>query len=206
MRPLARLLPAGVSAQTIYAIFKNKKRILVSLMNVSPTTGVEDHTLMSERANARLRHRNVPSAVNSKCSLRLLPAILDQVAAVFEVMTEAAKIEPDFERIIQKLNKQRLEHMTSAVQDIGKWTFPRRYRRDYARDTVRTLTSGVFSPANTRPRLVKEKYAEWLADMLIRAYCHSLCSLRRDLGRAADVHHEIPRRGRRGEQHSLILT
>ena len=76
MRPLRRLLlSAGVSAQTIYAIFKNKKRILVSLMNVSPTTGVEDHTLMSERANVQRCARNVPSAVNSKCSLRLLPAI-----------------------------------------------------------------------------------------------------------------------------------
>src|SRR5574338_428111 len=41
---------AGVSAQTIYAIFKNKKRMLVSLMNVSSTTGVEDHTPMLERA------------------------------------------------------------------------------------------------------------------------------------------------------------
>ena len=72
---------------------------------------------------------------------------LDQVAAVFEVMTEAAKIEPDFERIIQKLNKQRLEHMTSAVQDtrqmdlsetLSMETMPERY--------VRTLTSKeVFS-------------------------------------------------------------
>jgi DNA-binding XRE family transcriptional regulator len=44
---------AGVAAQTIYAIFKNKKRILVSLMNVSPITGVEDHTPMSERANVQ---------------------------------------------------------------------------------------------------------------------------------------------------------
>ena len=44
---------AGVAAQTIYAIFKNKKRILVSLMNVSPTTGVEDHTPMLERPNVQ---------------------------------------------------------------------------------------------------------------------------------------------------------
>src|SRR5512138_1891149 len=42
---------AGVSAQTIYAIFKNKKKMLVSLMNISPTTGMEDHTPMLERAS-----------------------------------------------------------------------------------------------------------------------------------------------------------
>src|SRR6266540_7051399 len=41
---------AGVAAQTIYAIFKNKKRILVSLMNVLSTNGVEDNSPISERA------------------------------------------------------------------------------------------------------------------------------------------------------------
>src|SRR6266540_7242585 len=44
---------AGVAAQTIYAIFKNKKKLFVSLMNVSPTTGMEDHTPMPERANVQ---------------------------------------------------------------------------------------------------------------------------------------------------------
>src|SRR6266508_5197958 len=44
---------AGVAAPTIYAIFKNKKKLFVSLMNVSPTTGMEDHTPMPERANVQ---------------------------------------------------------------------------------------------------------------------------------------------------------
>jgi AcrR family transcriptional regulator len=162
---------AGVAAQTIYAIFKNKKRILVSLMNVSPTTGVEDHTPMAERANVQAVAQERDQRRQIQRFAEVVAGNLDQVAAVFEVMTEAAKIEPDFERIVQKLNKQRLEHMTSAVQDFAaKGLFRDNRDETYARDTVWTLTSGEVFLLLTRDRgWSKEKYSEWLADMLISA-------------------------------------
>jgi AcrR family transcriptional regulator len=161
---------AGVSAQTIYAIFKNKKKMLVSLMNVSSATGDEDHTPMLERLNVqavsqeRDRHRQLHMFAE------IVANNLSQVAGVFEIMADAAKIEPDFERIIQKLNRQRLEHMTSAVQDFAR-NGPFRGNMDeaHARDTVWTLTSGEVFLLLTRERgWSKEAYAEWLADSLIR--------------------------------------
>jgi AcrR family transcriptional regulator len=162
---------AGVAAQTIYAIFKNKKRILVSLMNVSPATGVEDHTPMYERTNVQAAAQERDQRRQLQMFAQVVASNLDQVAAVFEVMTEAAKTEPDFERMIQKLNKQRLEHMTSAVQDIAaNGPFRDNLAESYARDTVWTLTSGEVFLLLTRDRgWSKEEYAEWLADMLIRA-------------------------------------
>ncbi|HJR82234.1 MAG TPA: TetR/AcrR family transcriptional regulator, partial [Anaerolineales bacterium] len=161
---------AGVSAQTIYAIFKNKKRILINLMNVSPTTGVEDHTPMSERANVQAVAQERDQPRQLQMFAEVVANNLNQVAAVFEVMTEAAKIEPDFERIVQKLNKQRLKHMTLAVQQIAA-NGPFRENMDgaYARDTVWVLTSGEVFLLLTRDRgWPKEKYAQWLADTLIR--------------------------------------
>lgn len=162
---------AGIAAQTIYAIFKNKKRILVSLMNVSPATGVEDHTPMSERANVQAVAQERDQRRQLQMFAEIVASNLDQVAAMFEVMTEAAKIEPDFDRIIQKLNKQRLEHMTSAVQDIAaNGPFRENMDEAYARDTIWTLTSGEVFLLLTRDRgWSKEQYAEWLADMLTRA-------------------------------------
>jgi AcrR family transcriptional regulator len=161
---------AGVSAQTIYAIFKNKKRILISLMNVSPTTGVEDHTPMVERANVqavsqeRDQHRQVQMFAN------VVANNLDQVAVVSEIMTDAARVEPDLDRILQKLNKQRLEHMSYAVQQIAaNGPFRENADGDYARETVWTLTSPEVFLLLTRDRgWSKERYAAWLADMLIR--------------------------------------
>jgi AcrR family transcriptional regulator len=162
---------AGVAAQTIYAIFKNKKKILVSLMNVSPTTGVEDHTPMSERDNVQAVGQEHDQRRQLQMFAQVVASNLNQVAAVFEVMTDAARIEPDFERIVQKLNQQRLEHMTLAVQQISaNGPFRKRMDEAYARDTVWTLTSGEVFLLLTRDRgWSKERYAEWLADMLIRA-------------------------------------
>jgi AcrR family transcriptional regulator len=162
---------AGVSAQTIYAIFKNKKRMLVSLMNVSPATGVEDHTPMSERANVQAVAQERDQLRQLQMFANIVASNLNQVADVFEVMTDAARVEPDFEKIVQKLNKQRLEHMRFAAQQIAA-NGPFRENMDEirARDTVWALTSGELFLLLTRDRgWSKEQYAEWLADMLVRA-------------------------------------
>jgi AcrR family transcriptional regulator len=162
---------AGVSAQTIYAIFKNKKKILVSLMNVSPSTGVEDHTPMSERPNVQAVGQERDRRLQLRMFAQVVASNLNQVTAVFEVMADAAKIEPDFERIVQKLNKQRLENMTFAVHQFASHgPFRDGISFEYARDTVWTLTSGEVFLLLTRDRgWSKENYAEWLANMLIRA-------------------------------------
>ena len=162
---------AGVSVQTIYAIFKSKKKILVSLMNISPATGVEDHTPMPDRPVVQAVAQEQDQARQLQMFAQIVASNLDQVAAVFEIMNDAARTEPDFERIIQKLDKQRLEHMTLAVRQIAA-NGPFRQGKDetYVRDTVWTLTSGEVFLLLTRDRgWSKEEYAEWLADVLIRA-------------------------------------
>jgi len=162
---------AGVAAQTIYAIFKNKKKMLVSLMNVSPSTGVEDHTPILERASVQAVSQERDQRRQLQMFAQVVANNLDQVAEVSEMMADAAKAEPDFDRILQKLNKQRLEHMTYAVQQIAaNGNFRENIDDAYATDTVWTLTSPEVFLLLTRDRgWSKEKYAEWLADMLTRA-------------------------------------
>ena len=162
---------ADVSVQTIYAIFKNKKKLLTSLMNVSPLTGVEDRTPMPERPNVQAVSRERDRRRQLQRFAQVVASNLDQVAGIFEVMTDAARVEPDFERMVEKLNKQRLEHMTLAVRDFAS-NGPFRTGMDqaYARDIVWTLTSGEVFLLLTRERgWSKEKYADWLTDMLVRA-------------------------------------
>lgn len=162
---------AGVAAQTIYAIFKNKKRILISLMNVSPTTGVEDHTPMAERANVQAVSQEHDQRRQLQMFAQVVANNLDQVAVGSEILTNAAKTEPDLDRIVQKLNRQRLEHMTLAVQQIAaNGPFREKIDEVYAGDILWTLTSVEVFLLLTRDRgWSKESYAQWLADMLIRA-------------------------------------
>jgi AcrR family transcriptional regulator len=162
---------ADVSVQTIYAIFKNKKKLLASLMNVSPLTGVEDRTPMPERANIQAVSRERDRRRQLQRFAQVVASNLDQVAGIFEVMADAARVEPEFERMVEKLNKQRLEHMTLAVRDFAS-NGPFRTGMDqaYARDIVWALTSGEVFLLLTRERgWPKEKYADWLTDMLVRA-------------------------------------
>jgi len=161
---------AGVAAQTIYAIFKNKKKMLVSLMNVSPITGVEDFTPMVERPAVQAVSQERDQRRQLHMFADMVANNLDRFAVISEIMTDAAKVEPDFNRIIQKLNKQRLEHMTLAVQQIAaNGPFRENVNETDARDIVWTLTSGEVFLLLTRDRgWSKEKYGQWLADILIR--------------------------------------
>jgi AcrR family transcriptional regulator len=162
---------AGVAAQTIYANFKNKKRLLVSLMNVSPTTGMEDHTPMAERTEVQAVAQEHDQRRQLQMFAQVVANNLGQVGVVSEILMDAAKTEPDLERVLQKLSRQRLEHMTLAVQQIAA-NGPFREKMDEAdaRDIVWTLTSAEVFLLLTRQRgWPKEKYAVWLADMLIKA-------------------------------------
>jgi AcrR family transcriptional regulator len=161
---------AGVAAQTIYAIFKTKKKLIVSLMNVSPASGAEDLAPMSERASIQAIWQERDPRRQLQIFAQVVAGNLNQVAEVSEIMRDAAKIEPDFHRILQKLNKQRLEHMTFAVQQFAaNGPFREKIDDAYATDIVWTLTSPeVFLLLMRNRGWSKEKYAEWLADMLIR--------------------------------------
>ncbi len=161
---------AGVAAQTIYANFKNKKKILVSLINVSPTTGVDDSTPLDEQPRVQAVAQERDQRRQLEMFAQVVADNLEQVAEVFEIMVDAARIEPDLDRIIQKLNRQRLEHMTLAVQDIAaNGPFREKVDKEYATDIVWTLTSGEVFLLLTRGRgWSKEKYAQWLADTLTK--------------------------------------
>lgn len=140
-------------------------------MNVSPTTGVEDHTPMLERVSVQAVSEERDRRRQLQMFAQVVANNLDQLADVSEIMTDAAKVEPDFDRILQKLNKQRLEHMMAAVQQFAaNGPFRGNMNETYARDIIWTLTSPQVFLLLARDRgWSKEQYADWLADMLIRA-------------------------------------
>ena len=162
---------AGVSLQTIYAIFKNKRKILVSLMNVSSPDGTEDRLPMPERAGAQAVSQEPDQRRQLQMFAEVVASNLDQVAVISKIMVDAAKTEEEIDRILQKLNKQRLEHMRLAVQQVAaNGPFREEINLANALDTVWTLTSPEVFLLLTQDRdWSKEKYAKWLAELLIRA-------------------------------------
>ena len=161
---------AGVAPETIYAVFKNKGRILVSLINFLSATRAEERVPLLERAGPQAVAREHNQRRQLKIFAQVVANNLEGNASISEIILVAAKTDHDIKKIMQQLIKQRRQHMAVAVQQIAS-NGPFRENMDeaYATDTVWTLTSPVVFLLLTRDLgWAKEKYAQWLAETLIR--------------------------------------
>jgi len=161
---------AGVAPETIYAVFKNKGRILVSLINFLSATRAEERVPLLERAGPQAVAREHNQRRQLKIFAQVVANNLDGNASISEIILVAAKTDHDIKKIMQQLIKQRRQHMAVAVQQIAS-NGPFRENMDeaYATDTVWTLTSPeVFLLLTRDLGWAKEKYAQWLAETLIR--------------------------------------
>jgi len=162
---------AGVALKTVYAVFKNKWKILVTLLNNSSSTSGEENIPMLERAGPKAVAQERDQRRQLQMFAQVIADNMEGAAYISEIMQVAAKTEADVDKMVQNLNKQRWQHMAVAVQQIVT-NGPLHGKMDevHATDIVWTLTSPEVFLLLTRDRgWSKEKYAEWLADTLTRA-------------------------------------
>lgn len=161
---------AGVAVETIYAVFRNKKRILFNLMNVSSPGSTEEAVPMLERAAVQAVSQEHDQRRQLQMFAQDVAENLERVALISEIMQVAAKSEPDVDRIMQRLIGQRLQHMAFAVQQIAAHgPFREAIDEAYATDIVWTLTSPeVFLLLRRDRGWSNGKYAQWLANSLKR--------------------------------------
>ena len=162
---------AGVAMQTIYSIFKNKPRVLVELFNVSSAVPNEAHVPVPQRAGPRAMAAEPDQRRQLEMFARIVADNLTGAAPISEIMIDAARSERDIQTILERLNIQRLEHMTLAVEQIAAHgPFRSGVDATSARDIVWTLTSPEVFLLLTRNRgWSKDQYAAWLADTLTRS-------------------------------------
>lgn len=161
---------AGVAPETIYAVFKNKKKILVNLINFLSATRAEEKTPLLQRAGPQAVAQERDQRRQLQMFAQIVANNLEGAAPISEIILVAAKTERDVDKIMRQLIKQRWQHMTVAVQQIAS-NGPFREKMDeaYATDIVWTLTSPeVFLLLTRDLGWPKEKYVQWLAETLAR--------------------------------------
>jgi len=162
---------AGVALKTVYAVFKNKWKILVTLLNNSSSNSGEENIPMHESAAPKAVAQERDQRRQLQMFAQVIANNMGGAAYISEIMQVAAKTEADVNKMVQDLNKQMWQHMAVAVQQIVT-NGPLQEEMDAARatDIVWTLTSPeVFLLLTRDCGWSKEKYAEWLADTLTRA-------------------------------------
>ncbi len=162
---------AGVGMQTIYAIFKNKPRLLVALFNASSAPPGEEDTPVPERAAPRAVGRERDQRKQLQMFARVVADNLQGAAPVSEILVDAARTEPEIRRVLHVLSAARLQHVALFVEQL-RANGPLRAGLvdEAARDIVWTLTSPEVFLLMTRERdWPRERYADWLADALTHA-------------------------------------
>jgi hypothetical protein len=96
--------------------------------------------------------------------------IMGRVAHLFEIMRSAAKTEQDIEDLLNHLLNERLENMTTFVQNIANNGGLREGMEvSAAAELVWTITSPEVFLLLTRDRnFSQEQYAAWLQTTLVR--------------------------------------
>ena len=160
---------AGVSQETVYSIFKNKRNILSFLMDI--TIGGDDQPVkLLERPEPQAVMRNPNQNQQLAMFAHDITGILERATPMFEILRSAAKIEPKIAELLKHLLDERMQNMVRFAGSIAA--------NGPLRDDMKTTQAGEIVWTLTSPEIFhlltvvrgwgKEKYSQWLADSLTR--------------------------------------
>jgi AcrR family transcriptional regulator len=159
---------AGVSQETIYAVFKNKKTILSDLVSFS-LKGDDEQTPLLEQAKPQAILHLTDQKKQVELFAEDIAHIMVRMAPLFAIIREAGRNEPEIAEMLQEMLASRAENM-KVVANALLSNGPLRKGIDvkYATDTIWALTSGeIFTLLINDRGWSREKYIQWLTDGLI---------------------------------------
>ena len=160
---------AGVSSETIYAVFGNKRTILTNLIDIS---------VGGDNLPIPLLQRSGPQSVmHEKDPVRLLDLfahdisnILERMSPILEIIRFAAKTEPDIAELLKNMLDQRYANLGAVTKQLSALGALRE-GLDEAQSTemIWVITSPeVFGLLIKDRGWNKEHFSEWLRETLAR--------------------------------------
>lgn len=160
---------AGISPETIYAVFGNKRTILTSLIDLSVGGDNLPIPLLQRSGPQAVLEENDPVRV-LKLFAQDISAILERVAPIFEITRIAAKTDTDIADLLKNMLDQRMRNLEVVTQHLSALGSLRE-GLDEAKATENiwvTTSPEVFNLLLRDRGWTKEQYIHWLSDTLIR--------------------------------------
>jgi AcrR family transcriptional regulator len=160
---------AGVSTETVYAIFKNKRNILSFLLDIS--IGGDDQPVhLLDRPEPQSVMRATDQHKQLSMFAQGITEILERASPIFEIMRSAAKSEPEIADLLRHLLDERFQNMIRFVGSVSaNGPLLDGINETDGGETVWALTSPeVFQLLTVDRGWTKEKYVRWLSDSLQR--------------------------------------
>jgi AcrR family transcriptional regulator len=155
---------AGVSDETVFARFGNKRALLGELVR----RGVRGDD--SRPVPAQEGPRTIAASTDQREQLRLFAADivlrLERAAPIVSVVSGASRGHPELADLFARLHADRLKNLATLVDALAV-NGPLRVPADEALETVWSLTSPELHQLLVRVRgWTRARYTEWLADSL----------------------------------------
>jgi len=155
---------AGVSAESVYAHFGNKRTLLGDL--VRRAVRGDDPAPVPEQAGPRA----IAEASEQHEQLRLFATDivlrLERAAPLVAVVAGASRSDAELAKLLERLHADRLRNLGHFVDALAA-NGPLRLARDDAIETVWALTSPELHQLLTRVRgWTRRRYSDWLVDSL----------------------------------------
>jgi AcrR family transcriptional regulator len=160
---------AGVAKETVYAIFKNKQKILAFLLDIS-VGGDDQRIRIIDRPETQAALHETDSTRLITLFSQRMAVVMSRAAPVFEITRIAAKTEPEIARRLKHIYEERLTNMGTIVKHIAA--------NGPLRDGMDEAHAAEIVWLNSSPEMFqllieyrgwsKEEYAAWLAETLIR--------------------------------------
>lgn len=155
---------AGVSEETVYARFQNKRTLLGELVGRAVRGG--DPRPVPEQDGPRA----LAATTDQHEQLRLFAADivlrLERAAPIVAIVSGAARSEPELADLLAQLHAVRLKNLAVLVDALAA-NAPLRLPADQAVETVWALTSPELHQLLVRVRgWTRHRYTHWLAESL----------------------------------------
>lgn len=158
---------AGVAVQTVYAVFKNKRRLLDELIE-SAIAGADEAgaNLFADRQVQAIAEERDPRR-RAEMDAAMSRSIIERVAPIVQVARQAASADPEFAQVFTAMKARRRAEMTEAMKVLGGPDGRLRMTGQRAAATLYVL----YNP-DVADMLMGDygwsaaKYEKWLADML----------------------------------------
>jgi AcrR family transcriptional regulator len=155
---------AGVSPETIYVRFGNKRTLLGELVPHA-VRGGDPAPVLEQAGFAR-----VAAATDQREQLRLFAGDivlrLERAAPLNAIVSEAARSEPELAELLERMQSDRLKNLRALVDALAR-NGPLSVTKGEATETVWALTSPELHQLLTRVRgWTRRRYVDWLARSL----------------------------------------
>jgi AcrR family transcriptional regulator len=158
---------AGVAVQTVYAVFGNKRQLVIELIELA-VKGDDELASMTQQADVQAIQSEPSPRGRAQLDAALSRKITERVLPVFKITSDAAAVDPDFAELNQAMIARRRAEMVQAAKLLAGDDGLRVSLDDAAASLFVLYSPHVAQILLEYVGWSYDRYEKWLADAIER--------------------------------------